>query len=102
MQSIRKVAILAIMTLAATAWASAPQDTTAPAQPNATTAAPAPSAQGALNILKPRAGEKIRENSIVVTYALANPGASAAGAPNFQLRLDAQDPVTTIAAEYSF
>jgi len=101
MQSIRKLFVLAMMAVTAVAWARAPQTTSATA-PSAATAAQAPAANAALNILKPRAGDKVRENSIVVTYALANPGASAAGSPNYQVRLDSQDAVTTTATEYSF
>jgi hypothetical protein len=103
MQSFRKVVIIAVMALTAVSWARAPQNPSdEPAEQNAAIAAQSPSAQASLNILKPRAGEKIRQNSVVVSYALANPGASAAGDPNYQLRLDAQDPVTTTATEYSF
>src|SRR3954467_14232937 len=101
MQSIRKLFVLAMMAVTAVAWARAPQTTSATA-PSAATAAQAPTANAALNILKPHAGDKVRENSIVVTYALANPGASAAGSPNYQVRLDSQDAVTTTATEYSF
>ena len=102
MQSIKKVVILAMMALTAVAWASVPQNTAAPAEPNAAAPAQASATQAPLNILKPRAGEKIRENSVIVSYELANPGATAAGSPNYRLRLDAQDPVNTTATEYSF
>ena len=99
MKIVRFVVILAVMALTAAAQ-------TVPSQNNGT--APGTSASGpatvtsALSILKPAAGEKVRANTITVTYSLANPGASAAGQPNFQLRLDAQDPVNTTATEYTF
>ncbi len=98
MKNLWIVVILAVMAFSAAAQ-------TVPSQNNgaapATTAAQAPPLS-ALSILKPAAGEKLRQNTVTVTYALANPGASAAGSPNFQLRLDSDDPVTTTATEYTF
>lgn len=91
------VVILAVMAFSVMAQTVPSQDNGA-----APSTAAAPSPQSALSILKPAAGEKLRQNAVTVTYALTNPGASAAGAPNFQLRLDAQDPVTTTATEYTF
>ena len=55
-----------------------------------------------VSILKPAAGEKLRQTFVTVTFALSNPAASAAGTPNFELRLDAQDPVTTSSTEHTF
>jgi hypothetical protein len=95
MKFIRIVAILAVMALSAGAQ-------TVPSQNNGAAPGAGASPLNALSILKPVAGEKIRQNSITVSYALANPGASAAGSPNFQLRLDSQDVVTTTATDYSF
>ena len=98
MKNLWIVVILGVMAFSAAAQ-------TVPSQNNgaapSTTAAPA-GPQSALSILKPAAGEKLRQNTVTVTYALANPGASAAGSPNFQLRLDSQDPVNTTATEYTF
>jgi len=96
MKNLGIVVILAVMTLSVGAQTVPPQSNGT--APGASAAAP----QNALSILKPTAGEKLRQNSITVSYALANPGASAAGSPNFQLRLDSQDPVTTTSTDYTF
>jgi hypothetical protein len=93
MRAICIAVILAMATLLATAQ-------TVPSQNNGT--APSASPQSSVSILKPAAGEKIRQNSITVTYSLTNPAASAAGTPNFQLRLDSQDVVTTTSTDYTF
>lgn len=92
------VVILAVMALAAAAQTVPSQNNGAAPPTNAEPASP----QNALSILKPGAGEKLRHNAVTVTYALTDPGASAAGSPNFQLRLDSQDPVNTTATEYTF
>jgi hypothetical protein len=101
MKTIHTIVIMAMMTLYAGAQTVPSQNNGAAPSNNAAVQAPA-SQNAALSILKPAAGEKLRQNSVTVTYALANPGASAAGSPNFQVRLDSQDPVTTTATEYSF
>ena len=100
MKSICIVVILAVMALYAGAQAIPPQNNGA--NPAPTEAAPAASPQGALTILQPTPGAKIRDTALTVKYALANPGATAAGTPNFQLRLDSRDPVNTTATEYTF
>jgi hypothetical protein len=70
---------------------------------NAGTAQPGTTAgQNALRVLMPKPGEKLRQNFVTVQLELSNAGASAAGLPNFRLRLDNRDPVTTNAAEYTF
>jgi hypothetical protein len=96
MRSIIRAVILAMMALGAAAQ-------TVPSQSNG--AAPAPGATQAaqnISILKPAAGEKLRQNFVTITYSLSNPAASAAGTPNFQLRIDAQDVITTTSTEYTF
>jgi hypothetical protein len=90
---------MAVIALSAAAQTAPSQDNgAAPAQGSVQAAAP----QQSVSILKPKAGEKLRDNFLTITYALNNPTASASGTPNFQLRLDAQDPVTTTSTEYSF
>ena len=62
-----------------------------------------PAAQGnVLRITSPRSGERLRQNFVSIQYDLINGGASAAGMPNFQLKLDSQDPVTTNSTNYTF
>lgn len=92
------VVILAVMAFSAAAQMAPSENNGAAHAQNVAPASP----QSALSILKPAAGEKLRQNTVTVTYALANPGASAAGSPNYQLRLDSDDPVTTTATEYTF
>lgn len=99
MRGIRNAAILAVLAVSAAAQTVPSQDNgAAPAKPTVQTAA----APSSVSILKPKAGDKIRDNFITVTYSLSNPSASASGTPNFRLRLDSQDPVTTTSTEYSF
>ena len=98
MKKVSIVVILAVMAFSVAAQNVPSQNNGAAPTQNAAPAAP----QSALSILKPAAGQKLRENTVTVTYALANPGASAAGSPNFQLRLDSEDPVTTTSTEYTF
>jgi hypothetical protein len=100
MRNFRIVVIVAVMALSAVAQTSRPQNNSA--APEAQASAPPAPLQSALSILKPTAGQKLSQTTVTVTYALANPGASAAGSPNYQLRLDSQDPVTTTATEYTF
>jgi len=66
------------------------------------TAPPQSPAQNAISIVKPAAGEALRQNFAVVSWSLTNPGATAAGAPNYQVRIDSQDPITTSQTEYTF
>ncbi len=99
-KSFHIVVILAVMALTAGAQTVPSQDNGAAPGANAT--APAAPVQAALSILKPAPGEKLRQTAVTVKYALANPGATSAGDPNFQVRLDDQDPVTTTATEYAF
>ncbi len=101
MKNLWIVVILAVMAFSASAQTVPSQDNGAAPATNAAPAVPQ-NPQNPLSILKPAAGEKLHQNSVTVTYALANPGASAAGSPNFQLRLDSQDPVTTTSTEYTF
>jgi hypothetical protein len=61
-----------------------------------------PPASGVLRITAPRQGERLRQNFINVQFELTNGGASAAGVPNFQLKLDSQDPVATNSTNYTF
>ena len=55
----------------------------------------------ALRIISPRNGEKLQQNFVTVQYAPLQP-ASASATPNFELRLDAQDPVHTNDTSYTF
>lgn len=100
MKNLSIVVILAMMALSAGAQNVPSQDNGTAPPPSAS--APAAPSQGSLTVLQPAAGMKTRETAITVKYALTNPGATAAGSPNFQIRLDSQDPVTTTATEYSF
>lgn len=104
MRGIRYAVVVAVISLSAAAQVVPSQNNgAAPATPNAQTAnSQTATQQSSVSILKPKAGEKIRDNFITITYSLGNPSASAAGTPNFQLRMDAQDPVTTTQTEYSF
>jgi hypothetical protein len=67
--------------------------------PNATVN-PAPQSR-LIHILTPVAGQASSSNAIQLRFQLTNQGA-AAGAPNFQLQLDGQDPITTTAMEYTY
>ncbi len=55
-----------------------------------------------LRVLSPKPGQKLNQSFITVELELTNAAASAAGMPNFQLRLDARDPVTTNSTSYTF
>lgn len=99
MRGIRYAVVMAVIALSAAAQTVPSQNNgAAPANPTAQAAAP----QSSVSILKPKSGEKLRDNFITITYSLSNPSASASGTPSFQLRLDSQDPVTTSSTEYSF
>ncbi|MGH9524806.1 MAG: hypothetical protein ACRD3E_19965 [Terriglobales bacterium] len=87
--------VVFFMVLAATAIAQ-----TVPSQNNGT--APTQGAAGAVSILKPASGTKLQTDSVTVTYALTNPAASASGTPNFEVRLDSRDPVTTTSTDHTF
>ena len=100
MKNLSIVVILAMMALSAGAQNVTSQDNGTAPPPSAS--APAATSRGSLTVLEPAAGAKTRETAVTVKYALTNPGATAAGSPNFQIRLDSQDPVTTTATEYSF
>ena len=62
----------------------------------------APGPVPSLHIVAPKAGEKLSANFVTVRYELLNPGASANTSPNFSLRIDGHDPVTTSDTEYTF
>jgi len=55
-----------------------------------------------LRITSPKAGEKLRQNFVNLQFELVNSAASAAGTPNFQIRLDSLDPITTSSTQYTF
>ncbi len=55
-----------------------------------------------LRITSPKTGERLKQNFVNVQFELTNGGASAAGMPNFELKLDSQDPVTTNSTNYTF
>jgi hypothetical protein len=62
-----------------------------------------PAAQGnILRIIAPRTGERLRQSFVNLQYELTNSGASASGAPNFQVKLDGRDPVTTNSTTQTF
>ena len=48
-----------------------------------------------LRITEPRPGEQLRQSFVNVQFELTNSGASASGVPNFEVKLDSQDPVIT-------
>jgi|GEM_PF-5390317 len=56
----------------------------------------------ALHVISPKAGEKLSANFVTVRWELLNPTAAAAGTPNFELRLDGQDPIHTSDTEFTF
>lgn len=99
MRGIRYAVVVAALALSAAAQ-TVPSQNNGPAP--AQNPAPATATQSAVSILKPNSGAKLRDNFVTVTYSLSNPSASASGTPNFQLRLDSQDPVSTTSTEYSF
>jgi hypothetical protein len=87
---------VAVLLIALTAMAIAQ---TVPAQNNG----PAPTPPGGVvSIMKPASGAKIKQTFVTVTYALTNPAASASGSPNYELRLDSQDPLTTTSTSHTF
>ena len=62
-----------------------------------------PAAQGSvLRIISPRNGERVRQTFVNIQFELTNEGASAAGTPNFQIKLDGRDPVTTNSTDQTF
>lgn len=86
--------VILFLALAAVAVAQ-----TVPAQNNG----PAPTAPGSVvSILKPASGAKIKQDFITVTFALTNPAASASGTPNYEVRLDSADPITTTSTSHTF
>src|SRR5512146_2591622 len=93
MQRIKYVVLVTLAVLATLAISGQDAGT---AQPGASTG------QNVLRVLTPKPGEKLRQDFVTVQLELSNAGASAAGMPNFRLRLDNRDPVTTNAAEYTF
>jgi hypothetical protein len=96
MQRIKHGSAVAIMLLAAL-FASGQNTGTPPGQAGVTAAQP-----NVLRILAPRPGEKLRQDFVTVHLQLTSSGASASGMPNYQLRLDGRDPVTTNSSEYTF
>ena len=87
--------VLILIIVAATAFGQ-----TVPSQNNGP--APTQSAQAAVSILKPAAGAKLTQDFVTVSYALTNPAASASGTPNFQVRLDSRDPISTTSTDHTF
>ncbi len=65
------------------------------------TAAPPQQVQQSVRILAPKAGDKLVNNFVQVSYEVAAP-VSAASAPTFRLRLDNADPVNTTDTSYTF
>jgi len=55
-----------------------------------------------LRITAPQPGAHVQQTYINLQFELTNGGASAAGMPDFQLKLDSQDPVTTNSTNYTF
>lgn len=120
MKHFKIVILLVALTVAAAFWAQnsgtadnqnagtpPSQNGTAPSQ-NSDTApnqgqAGNPVAQGnVLRIISPRNGERLRQSYVNVQFELTNNGASAAGTPNYELKLDDRDPVTTSSTSQSF
>ena len=66
---------------------------------NAQTPTPPPAT---LHVISPKSGEKLSANFVTVRWELLNPAAAAAGTPNFELRLDGQDPIRTSDTEFTF
>lgn len=99
MPRMKAALIVGLMTLATVAWGQ--NEGTAPNQ-GAGQAGNAAAQQHVLRVIAPRPGEKLRQNYVTVQIALMNAAASAAGLPNYQIRLDNRDPVTTNSAEYTF
>jgi len=62
--------------------------------------APTPSTTD-IRIVSPKAGAKLDQNSVLVQFQLTNRRAVPAPSPNFQIRVDDQDPVTVSSYEYS-
>jgi hypothetical protein len=88
MEALRKAIILAMMvgTVALQAQQSPPQ----PAQ-----------TVSAVRIISPAPGARITDNFVLVKFEVTQP-ASAAGTPNFHIRLDDTDPVTTTSQDHTF
>ena len=55
-----------------------------------------------LHLVSPKAGEKISANFVTVRWELLNRAASADASPNYEIRLDGQDPVCTSDTEFTF
>ena len=91
-----RIHFVLVLFLALTVMAAAQ---TVPSQNNG----PAPTAPGAVvSIMKPASGAKIQQDFVTVTYALTNPAASASGTPNYEVRMDSEDPVTTTSTSHTF
>ncbi|MGI9101790.1 MAG: hypothetical protein ACR2IF_05025 [Terriglobales bacterium] len=98
MKYIRIAIILAVVTAV-----SAPAQNAGTAPNQGAGQAGNPAAQASiLRITSPKAGEKLPQNFVEIMYTLTNSGASAAGTPNFQLKLDSQDSITTNSTSYTF
>ena len=54
-----------------------------------------------VHILSPAPSQQLNTNYVDVNYELVNPGV-AGGSPNFQVQLDARDPVSTDETTYTF
>lgn len=54
-----------------------------------------------VRILSPVANQNLGTTYVDLSYELVNPGVSG-GAPNYQVQLDAQDPVSTQDTQYTF
>ena len=95
-----KIAIviaLAWVAVASLAWAAQSATSEVPQTGTAVSAASA-----GVRILSPKSGSKLDHNFVQVRYELTNPGATAAGLPNFRLQIDSQDPVVTSTTDYTF
>ncbi len=96
-----RIAILMALTLALPVWLAAQSAGTAPNQ-GAGQAGNSAAQGNVLRITSPKSGERLKQNFVNVQYDLLNDAASASGVPNFQLKLDSQDPVTTNSTNYTF
>ncbi len=99
---VRKLRTLLLLAMAAalSVWAAAQNAGTAPNQ-GAGQAGNAAAQVGVLRITSPRTGERLKQNFVNIQYELTNGGVSA-GTPNFELKIDSQDPVTTSSKNYTF
>ena len=65
-----------------------------------TTVNPVPQSR-LVHILTPVAGQASASDAVQLKFEVTNPGAGS-GEPNFQLQLDAQDPITTSEMSYTY